>query len=35
MKYGAKNQIIGKIKSIQKGDIMSLIKIDVTNPKMY
>jgi len=32
MKYGAKNQIIGKVKSIQKGEIMSMIKLDVTNP---
>jgi molybdate transport system regulatory protein len=32
MKYGAKNQIIGTVKSIKKGDIMSMIKLDVTNP---
>ncbi len=32
MKYGAKNQIRGQVKSIKKGDIMSMIKFDVTSP---
>ncbi len=32
MKYGARNQIIGKVKSIKKGEIMSLIKFDVSDP---
>lgn len=32
MKYGAKNQITGTVKSIKKGDIMSMIKLDVTHP---
>jgi molybdopterin-binding protein len=28
MKYGARNAITAKVKSIKKGDIMSLIKFD-------
>ena len=32
MKYGARNQIIGKVKSVKKGDIMSLVKFDVDGP---
>jgi molybdopterin-binding protein len=32
MKYGARNKIIGKVKSIRKGDIMSLAKFDVSAP---
>jgi len=32
MKHGARNQIAGKVKSIQRGDIMSLIKFVVTTP---
>jgi molybdate transport system regulatory protein len=32
MKYGAKNQIVGTIQSIKKGDIMSLMKIEVNHP---
>jgi len=28
MKYGARNTITGKVKSIKKGDVMSLIKFD-------
>lgn len=32
MKYGARNRIQAKVKSIKKGDIMSLIKFDVTVP---
>jgi len=32
MKYGAKNQIVGTITSIRKGDIMSLMKIEVNQP---
>jgi molybdopterin-binding protein len=31
-KYGARNQLRGKITSIQKGDVMSLIKVEVSNP---
>ena len=29
MKYGARNQIVARVKSIQAGDVMSLIKFDV------
>lgn len=29
MKAGARNQIIGTVKSIKNGNIMSLVKIDV------
>jgi molybdate transport system regulatory protein len=32
MKYGARNQIIGKVKSIKKGEIMSIVKFDVSDP---
>jgi len=32
MKYGARNKIVGKVKSITRGDIMSLVKFDVTTP---
>jgi molybdopterin-binding protein len=32
MKYGARNKIIGKVKSVKKGDIMSLVKFDVAAP---
>ena len=32
MKHGARNQMAGKVKSIQRGDIMSLIKCVVTTP---
>ena len=32
MKYGARNRIQGKVKSVKKGDVMSLVKPDVTIP---
>ena len=32
MKYGARNQLTGKVTSIQKGDVMSLIKFQVEVP---
>jgi len=32
MKIGARNQITGKVVSIQRGDVMSLIKFEVTTP---
>jgi len=32
MKYGARNQITGTVKSVKKGDVMSLVKFDVTAP---
>ena len=32
MKYGARNKITAKVKSIKKGDIMSLVKFDVIMP---
>ncbi len=32
MKYGARNQIKAKVKSVKTGDIMSLVKFDVTGP---
>jgi molybdopterin-binding protein len=32
MKYGARNQLKGKVTSIQLGEIMSLIKFEVTAP---
>jgi molybdate transport system regulatory protein len=32
MKYGARNNIKAKVKSIKKGDIMALVKFDVPAP---
>ncbi|MCS7180766.1 MAG: TOBE domain-containing protein [bacterium] len=32
MKYGARNTINAKVKSIKKGDVMSLVKYEVTVP---
>jgi len=32
MKTGAQNQIQGKVISVQRGDVMSLIKFEVTTP---
>jgi len=32
MKYGAQNRIQAKVKSVKKGDIMSLVKFDVVGP---
>ena len=31
MKYGARNSVSAKVKSVKKGDVMSLVKFDV-NP---
>ncbi len=30
MKYGARNSIKAKVKSVKKGDVMSLVKFDAT-----
>ena len=32
MKYGARNKIVAKVKSLKKGDVMSLVKFNVTTP---
>ena len=32
MKPGARNKITGKVTSIKSGDVMSLVKFDVTAP---
>lgn len=32
MKHGARNQLSGKVTSVKRGDIMSLIKFSVTVP---
>ena len=32
MKYGAQNRIKAKVKSVKKGDVMSLVKFDVVGP---
>jgi len=32
VKYGARNNIKAKVKSIKKGDIMALVKFDVSMP---
>ncbi len=29
MKYGARNQLMGKVASIKKGDVMCQIKLDI------
>ena len=32
MKYGARNTLTATVKSIKTGDVMSLVKFDVTSP---
>jgi molybdate transport system regulatory protein len=32
MKYGARNRIQAKVKSVKEGDVMSLVKFEVTIP---
>jgi molybdate transport system regulatory protein len=32
MKYGARNRIRAKVKSVKNGDVMSLVKFDVSTP---
>jgi molybdopterin-binding protein len=32
MKYGARNAISAKVTSIKSGDVMSLVKFEVTDP---
>ena len=32
MKYGARNRIKAKVKSVKNGDVMSLVKFDITSP---
>ena len=32
MKYGARNDIIAKVTSVKRGDVMSLVKFEVTTP---
>jgi molybdate transport system regulatory protein len=32
MKYGAQNAVKAKVTSIKKGDVMALVKFDVTAP---
>jgi molybdate transport system regulatory protein len=32
VKYGARNRIVAKVGSIQKGDVMSLVKFTVSVP---
>lgn len=32
MKYGARNRIKAKVKSVKRGDVMSLVKFTVTAP---
>jgi molybdopterin-binding protein len=32
MKYGARNRINAKVKNVKNGDVMSLVKFDVTTP---
>lgn len=32
MKYGARNNIKAKVKSVKKGDVMSMVKFEVNDP---
>jgi len=32
VKYGARNQITARVTSVKKGDVMALVKFDVTTP---
>lgn len=32
MKYGARNQITATVKSVKKGDVMSLVKFQIVSP---
>jgi molybdate transport system regulatory protein len=32
MKYGARNQIQATVKSVKKGDVMSLVKFEIAAP---
>lgn len=32
MKYGARNNVVGTVRAIQRGDVMSLVKLDITIP---
>ena len=32
MKYGARNDLKAKVKSIQRGDVMSLVKYEIVGP---
>jgi molybdate transport system regulatory protein len=32
LKYGARNEVIASVKSIKTGDVMSLVKFEVTQP---
>jgi len=32
MKHGARNDLVGKVTSIQRGDVMTLVKFEVTAP---
>ncbi len=32
MKYGARNNLKAKVKSIQTGDVMSMVKFEITLP---
>jgi molybdate transport system regulatory protein len=32
VKYGARNNVTATVKSISKGDVMTLVKFDVTEP---
>jgi len=32
MKYGARNAVKAKVTSVKKGDVMSLVKLEVTMP---
>ncbi len=34
MKYGARNQVVGTVKSVKKGDLMALVKLDIPKSQL-
>lgn len=32
MKYGARNKLVGRVTSVKKGDVMTLVKFEVSVP---
>ena len=32
MKFGARNEVVARVKSVKTGDVMSLVKFDVEKP---
>ena len=32
MKFGARNEVVAKVKSVKVGDVMALVKFDIEKP---